>query len=54
MFSSALQEDVVAIEAQQKSLARSEGRPTIDINVDNAAFQGRRLLEERLAAEAAI
>ena len=53
MFSSALKEDVVAIEAQQKSLDRSEGRPMIDINVDNAAFQGRRILEERLAAEAA-
>ena len=54
MFSSALQEDVVAIEAQQESLARSEGRPLIDINVDNAAFQGQRILEERLAAEATV
>ena len=53
MFSSALREDTVAIEAQQKSLRRSADRPMIDINVDNAAFQGRRILEERLSAEGA-
>ena len=52
MFSSALKEDTVAIEAQQKSMTRTEGRPLIDINVDNAAFQGRKILEERLAGEA--
>ena len=51
MFASALREDVVAIEAQQKSIDRVGDRPTIDINVDAGALQTRRLLEERIAAE---
>jgi vanillate O-demethylase monooxygenase subunit len=51
MFSSALMEDVVAIEAQQKSIALIGDRPTIDINFDAGALQARRLLDERIAAE---
>lgn len=53
MFASALMEDVVAIAAQQKGLDQSQDAPLIDINVDNAALQGRRLLEERIARESA-
>ena len=51
MFSAALMEDVVAIRAQQKSLASMGDAQLIDLNVDNASLQGRRLLEERIAAE---
>ena len=53
MFSSALQEDVVAIQAQQTSLAGMGDTDLIDINVDNASLQGRRLLDECLAADQA-
>ncbi|MBM3488046.1 MAG: hypothetical protein FJX67_15670 [Alphaproteobacteria bacterium] len=49
----ALMEDVVAIGAQQKALAQVGDRPTIDINFDNSAIQARRLLESRIAGEAA-
>lgn len=51
MFAAALMEDVVAIRAQQKSFASMGEDGLIDINVDNASLQGRRLLGERIAAE---
>ncbi len=52
MFSSALMEDVVAIAAQQRSIDRNPGAPEIDINADHAVMHARRLLDERVAAEA--
>lgn len=52
MFSAALMEDVVTIAAQQASIARVGDRPTIDINADAGVVQARRMLDERLAAEA--
>jgi vanillate O-demethylase monooxygenase subunit len=53
MFSTALKEDVVAIEAQQRSLAGMKGGGAlVDIASDAGALQSRRLLEERIAAEA--
>ncbi len=51
VFSAALMEDVVAIGAQQRSIDAVGDRPEIDINVDNSAVQGRRLLEQRIAEE---
>ena len=54
MFTRALMQDVAAIGAQQKSLdSMGDDAVLIDINVDNAALQSRRLLEERIAAERA-
>jgi len=51
IFSSALREDVVAIAAQQRSIDAVGHRPVIDIGVDNAALQARRLLDGRIADE---
>jgi phenylpropionate dioxygenase-like ring-hydroxylating dioxygenase large terminal subunit len=53
MFSSALQEDVVAIGAQQRAMNRRPDAPEIDINSDNCSIQTRRLLEFRISAETA-
>jgi len=53
MFSSALQEDVVAIGAQQRAMNRRPDAPEIDINSDNCSIQTRRLLESRITAETA-
>jgi vanillate O-demethylase monooxygenase subunit len=50
VFAAALREDVEVIAAQQQSL--DAGGPLVDINVDNGALQGRRLLEQKIAAEA--
>ena len=52
MFSSALQEDVVAIGAQQRAMNRTPDAPEIDINSDNSSIQTRRLLEVKIEAEA--
>ncbi len=52
VFASALQEDVVAITAQQRSIDANGDRPSIDINVDNCSRQARRLLEHRIEEEA--
>ena len=52
VFASALQEDVVAITAQQRSIDANGDRPSIDINVDNCSRQARRLLEHRIDKEA--
>ncbi len=52
VFASALQEDVVVIAAQQRSIDALGDRPAIDINVDNGSHQARRLLEQRIAKEA--
>ncbi len=51
VFASALQEDVVAIAAQQRSIDATGDRPSIDINVDNCSRQARGLLEHRIAEE---
>jgi vanillate O-demethylase monooxygenase subunit len=51
VFASALQEDVVAIAAQQRSIDAVGDRPEIDINADNCSRQARRLLEHRIAEE---
>jgi vanillate O-demethylase monooxygenase subunit len=53
MFSAALQEDVVAIGAQQTAMLRAPDAPQIDINFDNAPIQARQLLAQRIAEEAA-
>ncbi len=53
MFSSALQEDVVAIGAQQHAMHTSPGASEIDINSDNSAVQARRLLASVIAEEGA-
>ena len=52
VFTSALNEDVVAIAAQQRSIDLNGHRPVIDINVDNSAQQARNLLDDRIAGEA--
>ena len=44
-------EDVVVLERQQKSLAAVGGRPVVDINIDNAPKQFRRILDDRISAE---
>lgn len=44
-------EDVVVLEEQQRSLARVGDRPVVDINIDNAPLQFRRILAERIADE---
>ncbi len=51
MFTKALKQDVAAIAAQQKSLDTMGDTVLIDINVDHAAIQGRKLLAQRIAAE---
>ena len=54
MFTRALLQDVAAINAQQKSLdTMGDDTRLIDINVDSAALQSRRLLAERIAVEQA-
>ncbi len=53
MFSSALQEDVVAIRAQQRAMNLMPDAPEIDINSDKCSIQTRRLLADRIDAEAA-
>jgi len=52
VFASALQEDVVAITAQQRSIDANGDGPSIEINVDNCSRQARRLLEHKIADEA--
>ena len=44
-------EDVVVLERQQESLGVVGDRPIVDINIDNAPMQFRRILGERIAAE---
>ena len=44
-------EDVVVLEKQQEALEVFKERPVIDINIDNAPLQFRRILAERIAAE---
>ena len=45
-------EDVVVLERQQQSLGIVGERPVVDINIDNAPLQFRRILADRIAAEA--
>ena len=52
VFTSALNEDVVAIAAPPRSIDLNGHRPVIDINVDNCAQQARNLLDYRIADEA--
>ena len=49
----AFKEDLVALEAQQRAIAASSGAPALDINIDNGALQYRRILDRKIAAEAA-
>lgn len=44
-------EDVVVLERQQESLAIVKDRPVVDINIDNAPLQFRRILADRIDAE---
>ena len=44
-------EDVVVLEAQQQAIREVGGRSVVDINIDNAPMQFRRILAERIAAE---
>jgi len=44
-------EDVVILERQQEALGIVGDRPAVDINIDNAPMQFRRILEEKIAAE---
>lgn len=44
-------EDVVILERQQEALCIVGDRPVVDINIDNAPMQFRRILEEKIAAE---
>ena len=44
-------EDVAVLEAQQLALLDNAGAPLIDINIDNAPMQARRIVDELLAAE---
>ena len=44
-------EDVDVLEIQQQALAATPGAPTVDINIDNAPLQARRILEEMIAKE---
>ena len=44
-------EDVVILEEQQRALGSVGDRPVIDINIDNAPLQFRRILGEKIAAE---
>lgn len=44
-------EDVVVLERQQESLRVVGERPVVDINIDNAPLQFRRILEDRIAQE---
>jgi phenylpropionate dioxygenase-like ring-hydroxylating dioxygenase large terminal subunit len=44
-------EDVVVLERQQESLGVVGDRPIVDINIDNAPLQFRKILADRIAAE---
>jgi phenylpropionate dioxygenase-like ring-hydroxylating dioxygenase large terminal subunit len=44
-------EDVVILERQQEALGVVGDRPVVDINIDNAPMQFRRILAEKIAAE---
>jgi vanillate O-demethylase monooxygenase subunit len=44
-------EDVVILERQQISRGIVGDRPVVDINIDNAPLQFRRILEDKIAAE---
>ncbi len=45
-------EDVAVLEAQQRALLENPSAPVIDINIDNAPLQARRIVEDLIAAEA--
>jgi len=47
----AFTEDLEVLEAQQRALSSSRGSPLIDINIDNAPLQSRRILAELIEAE---
>ncbi len=44
-------EDVVVLERQQEALDLMGERPVVDINIDNAPLQFRRILADKIAAE---
>ena len=50
-FRSIFSEDIEIVEAQQKSLDRTEGREAIDVNADAPVLQARQLLNRCIAAE---
>jgi phenylpropionate dioxygenase-like ring-hydroxylating dioxygenase large terminal subunit len=51
---SAFLEDLAVLEAQQRSISAANNPPPIDINIDNAPLQARRILSELIEAEAGI
>jgi len=44
-------EDVVVLERQQEALETVGNRAVVDINIDNAPLQFRKILSELVAAE---
>ena len=50
-FRSIFSEDIEIVEAQQKSLDRTEGRQAIDVIADAPVLQARQLLNRCIAAE---
>lgn len=44
-------EDLVVLEAQQRTIDASAGAPVVDINIDNGPLQFRRILNSKIAAE---
>ena len=51
---SAFLEDLEVLEVQQCVISSRENPPSIDINIDNASLQARRILSELIAAEASL
>ena len=51
---SAFLEDLAVLEAQQRAIAAANNPPPIDINIDNAPLQARRILSELIEAETGI
>lgn len=51
---SAFLEDLEVLEVQQRIISSRENQPSIDLNIDNAPLQARRILSELIAAESGI
>ncbi len=51
---SAFLEDLEVLEIQQRMISSTENPPTIDINIDNAPIQARRILSDLIGAESGI
>ena len=44
-------EDVVVLEEQQRAIRKIGDRPVVDVNIDNAPLQFRRILGDLIDAE---